>query len=309
MKEYPRKFLPTLPRYEPENMDHSATKVFKECPRKYFYRMVLGRTPPEGKWQSVFAWGSAIHKFLELYYDKEKQSTAAHEALKVFRAPTNPSFDFQSKEQLLLAFAVLMKMADEEMRNGVIRVQAIEQPFNIKFPDGLNIGGRFDQVIKWNGRIWIRDWKTTSKQLQYFKAGLEPNDQAMRYIYALSCLSFGIDKNGYPERVIDGVLFSAIYLNKTIAGKNKGPELAGVPSSRNLSQVKRWVDEQLFIHKQMQMCREEDSWPMHEVSCGFCDYRSVCTQPSEASMENMLKTQYLLMPWKHEEVDQKEEGK
>jgi len=305
------KFLPTLPRYEPENMDHTATKVFKECPRKYFYRMVLGRTLPEGKWASVFAWGSAVHKFLELYYseDAEVRSTAALEALKIFRAPTNPSFDYQNKQQFMLAMGKLMKMVDEERRAGIIRVEANEQPFNIKFPDGKNVGGRFDQVIKWNGRMWIRDWKTTSKQLQYFKAGLDPNDQAIRYIYALSCLHFGMDEKGYPNKVVDGVLFSVIYLNKTIASKDRGPELSSVPSSRTLTQVKKWVDEQVFIHKQMQACRDADMWPMHEVSCGFCDYRQVCTQPSEASMENMLKNHFQLAPWKHEEVDQKEIGK
>jgi hypothetical protein len=195
-------------------------------------------------------------------------------------------------------------MWQEETTNRVIQVISIEQPFNIKFPDGHNIGGRFDQVIKWNGRLWIRDWKTTSKQLQWFKAQLEPNDQAMRYIWALSCLQHGMDENGYPNRVIDGVLFSAIKLDKTTANKNKGPELSGVPSSRNLTQVKRWVDEQKFIHKQMEHCREEDTWPMHEVGCNFCDYRQVCSQPSEAAMEGMLKSHYLLAPWKHEEVDQ-----
>jgi hypothetical protein len=303
-RTYPRKFLPVLDRYEPENMDHSATKVFKECPRKYFYRIVLGRTAPEGKWASVFAWGSSIHKFLELYYNEETKTSAPVEALKIFRSPTNLSFDFQDKDQLFLAFSLLMKMVDEEKKNGVIQVQAIEQPFILKFPDGINIGGRFDQIIKWNGRVWIRDWKTTSKQLQYFKAGLEPNDQAIRYIWAASCLTYGVDEEGYPNKVVDGVLFCAIYLNKTIASKKKGPEITNISSSRNKNQVFRWMKEQMFIHKQMEHCREEDAWPMHEVSCGFCDYRQVCNQPSEASMENMLKTHYVLSPWKHEETDQ-----
>jgi len=294
-----KKLLPTLPRFEPESMDHTATKCFKECPRKYFYRMVLGRTPPEGKWQSVFAWGSALHKYLEILYETGDPGAAAQTAIKLFRSPTNPSFEFQSKERFILTVAKLSAMYNEEKKNGIIRVEAIEQPFSFVLPDGVSIGGRWDQLIRWNGRIWIRDWKTTSKQIQYFKQGLEPNDQAIRYIYAASCLQHGMDENGYPNRVIDGVLFTAIYNTKTV-----GPDVQNIPSSRTMVQVKRWLDEQLFIHKQMAACREADVWPMHEVSCSFCDYRQVCTQPSEASMENMLRTQYLLQPWKHEEVDQ-----
>ena len=294
-----RKLLPTLPRFEPKNMDHTATKCFKECPRKYFYRMVLGRTSPAGKWESVSAWGSAIHKFLEVLYETGDAGAATAAGFTIFRAPSNPSFEFQSKERLITNFAKLLNMYKEETKNGVIRVEAIEQPFNMIFADGISIGGRFDQLIRWNGRTWIRDWKTTSKQLSYFKQGLEPNDQAIRYIYAASCLQHGVDENGYPNRVIDGVLFTAIYNTKTVVA-----EIQGVPSSRTLVQVRKWVDEQVFIHKQMAACREADVWPMHEVSCSFCDYRQVCTQPSEAAMENMLKSAYLLQPWKHEEVEQ-----
>jgi hypothetical protein len=300
MNNYPRKFLPTLQRFEPETMDHTATKEFKKCPRSYFYRMILGRTSPEGKWASVFAWGSSIHKYLEVLYEDGDAGAAALAALPVYKSPTNPTFEWQSKERLLSTFAKLYKMYLEEKSNNVIRVEAIEQPFNICFPDGIPVGGRFDQVMKWNGRMWIRDWKTTSKQINYFKQGLEPNDQAIRYIYALSCLQFGQDEHGYPNKVIDGVLFVAIYNAKTV-----GPEIQPVPSSRSLTQVKKWVDEQVFLHKQMQLCRENDTWPMHEVNCTFCDFRQVCTQPSEPAMENMLKTHYVLQPWKHEEVDQK----
>lgn len=301
MKEYPRKFLPNLPRFEPESMDHTATKEFKTCPRRYFYRMVLGRTTPDGKWESVFAWGSALHKYLEVLYETGDEGNAAMQCLKLFRAPTNDKFAFQSKERLFETMGALLKMYKQEKANNIIQVISVEQPFKIKFPDGITIGGRFDQIIKWNGRLWIRDWKTTSKIKQYFAQGLEPNDQAIRYIYAASVLSFGMDEHGYPLKVVDGVLFPAITNMKTV-----GPTIENVPSTRSLTQVKEWVEDQKHIHKMMQICREEDTWPKHEVACTFCPFRGVCNQPSQPAMENMLKTHHLLQPWKHEEVDQKE---
>lgn len=282
-------------------MDHTAVKEFKTCPRRYFYRMVLGRTLPDGEWASVFAWGSGLHKFQELLYETEDPVAAMNAAFALFRSPTKPKFDFQNKERFTLTIAHLVNAWKEEKSKGNIVVEAIEQPFMIQFPDGTTIGGRFDQLIKWNGKVWIRDWKTTSKQSQYFKAGLDPNDQAIRYIYAASVLTHGMDEEGYPNRVIDGTLFTAIYNTKTV-----GPEIYGVISSRSLGQVKAWMREQMFIHRAMKACREEDIWPMHEVSCGFCPYRTVCTQPSEAAMENVLKTAFILAPWKHEEVDQQE---
>ena len=299
-KTYPKRMLPTLPRFEPTVADHSRIKVFKECPRKYFYRMILGRSAPEGKWASVFAWGTAIHKYLEVLYQTNGDAgEAAQKALPLWKYPTNPTFEFQSKERLMSNFAALFKFYSDEKATGNIETLAIEQPWNLVFPDSVPVGGRFDQVIKWNTRIWLRDWKTTSKQLQYWKTGLSPNDQATRYIYGLSALQFGIDDRGYPLRLVEGVIFVAIYNAKSV-----GPTIQPVPESRTTTQVRAWVDEQMFIHRAMEVCRETDTWPMHENNCGFCEYRLVCNAPSPGAMEHMLKNQFVLSPWKHDEVDQ-----
>jgi hypothetical protein len=189
----------------------------------------------------------------------------------------------------------------EEKDKRIIEVLAIEQPFSLRFPDGNDVGGRWDQLVKWNGRIWLRDWKTTSKQLNYWKKGIEPNDQATRYIYATSCLQYGQDSHGYPNKLIDGVLFTVIYNAKTVENT-----IETVPSSRNMFQIKKWVDDQLMLHKHMDMCREADVWPQNEANCGWCDFQIVCNASSEASMIDLLKSQYVSKPWKHENTDQVE---
>lgn len=295
-----RKLLPTLERFEPTNKDSTAVKTWKECPRKYFLRMVLGRSKPEGENASVFAWGTAIHKFLEILYMTGDVGEATQTAIKLYKPPTKPKFDFQTKDRLLKNFIALAAFYQEEKSKKNIEVLSIEEPFNVRFKDGHIIGGRLDQLIKWNGRVWVRDWKTTSKMIQYWKTGLDPNDQAIRYIYAMSALTFGIDTNGYPNKVIDGVVFTAI---QNMKSKEAHIESASV--GKNITQVRKWIDDQVHVHKLMDMCREEDVWPMHETNCGFCDYRTVCTQSSESGMEYVLRTQFTLSPWRHEEVDQK----
>lgn len=294
-----RKLLPMMPRYEPETMDHSATKTFKQCPRKYFYRMVLGRVAPNGIWDAVFAWGSSFHKSLEVLYETDHSGKAMDAGQKLFKPPTHSKFMYQTKDRWLATFIELVKFYNDERAKGQIKVMAIEQPFKFQFPDGIVIGGRWDQLLEWNGRIWVRDWKTTSKEIQWFSQELDPNDQAMRYIYAASALQYGINEAGVPNRVVDGVLFTAIRNMKTV-----GPTIHPIPSQRTLTQVEQWVKDTLIVHEQMAKCRETDTWPMHEVSCNFCDYRTVCTQSSQAGMEVILKQAFLLSPWDHEKVDQ-----
>jgi len=296
--KYPRKLLPMMPRYEPESFDHTATKEFKTCPRKYFYRMVLGRTSPDGQWEAVCAWGKGIHKFMEILYQTGDAGKAMTAAEKVFRAPTHYKFMYQDKQRFVKTLVECTKYYENEKKQGNITVIATEQPFHIVFPDGHTVGGRFDQLIKWNGRVWIRDWKTTSKELKWFATQVDPNDQAIRYIWAASMLQNG-EANGLPSKVIDGVLFVPIYNTKTI-----GPTIGGVQSQRTLTQVEAWVKDTMHVHKMMELCRETDTWPMHEVSCNYCNYRPVCTQASESGMEAMLRSGYVLSPWKHENVDQ-----
>jgi hypothetical protein len=283
-----RRLLPALPRQEPSTKDSTAVSTFKECKRKYFYRMVLGRSKPEGEWTSVFAWGSAVHKFLEHLYAGDDVATSTQEGLKIFRAPTHRNFEFQTKERLMQTFIKLFKFYTEEKSRRNVEVIGVEQPFNVIFPDGNVVGGRFDQIIKWNGRIWLRDWKTTSKRIDWWRKALEPNDQATRYIFGMSCLQFGQDKNGYPTKVIDGVLFTAIQNMKT-----NEAHIEAAPSSRNLWQLKKWMDDQMHIHGEMDRCRDADIWPMNEKACFMCEYKEVCNAPSEAAMEGMLKTHFL----------------
>jgi hypothetical protein len=296
-----RKFLPTLQRHEPSVKDSTAVKSFKACPRKYFYRFVLGRQKPEGEMASVFAWGTAVHKFLEVLYESGDVADAMTQGLKLYKAPTSKKFDFQTKERFIAMCTKLYNMYKEENGKGLIKVEGIEQPFSMRFPDGNDVGGRYDQIVKWNERSWIRDWKTTSKQLNYWKKGIEPNDQATRYIYAASCFQYGQNEQGYPNKVIEGVIFTVIYNAKTVDNV-----IENVPSSRNMFQLKKWVDDQLMIHRQMDMCREADVWPQNEDNCSWCDFQIVCNSPSEGAMKDLLTTQYVLKPWHHEEVDQKE---
>lgn len=295
----PKKFFPNMVRYELSSLDSTATKEWKTCNRKFFYRMVLGRTSPVGMWDSVFAWGTSIHKYLEVLYSTGDLQAAIVAGRKLFKGSTHPKFEFQNLERWMVTIAKLYKFYEAELALGKIKVLSIEQPWMLQFPDHKAVGGRYDQLIEWDGRIWVRDWKTTSKQLNWFGSNLKPNDQGIRYLWGTSALQFGVDADGIPNKMIDGIMFTAIYNTKTV-----GPEIQPFPITWSKEQVRIWVKEQMHIHKQMKMSYDEDIWPMEEANCTFCDYKKVCELPSESAMENMLKLNYLLSPWDHTKVDQ-----
>lgn len=294
------KFLPELSRLEPLVLDSTAAKEFKSCPRKYFYRIVLGRVPPQDVTPPWFTWGSALHKFYEIL-----ETEGLAKAL-VYAGTFKPNiseqykkFDFLDKTRFIQTVNLIVQENQKEKSGASLRVIATEQPFNVQLPDGSFIGGRFDQVLEWQGKIWIRDFKTTSKQKSYFQNSMDPNDQAMRYLYAATLMHMG-EEAFLKGRVIDGIIFLAIYNAKSV-----GPELYPVIFSKNATQLKKWVDQQMFINKYLNLCRETDNWPMNENrNCSFCEYAKVCRMPSEAGMVQILKNNYQLKPWDFNNVDQ-----
>jgi len=293
-------FLKELPRLEPLVMDSTASKLMKECLRKYFYRIVLGRVQPENITPPWFPWGTALHKFYE-HLETKGLAFAIIEANK-FKPSLSEEFKkfgFLDKTRFIKTVNAIVQANQAEKAQGALKVIATEQPFNVELPDGSFIGGRFDQVIEWRGKIWIRDFKTTSKQKNYFQRGMDPNDQAMRYLYAGTMMHLG------PEafekgKLIDGVIFQAIYNAATV-----GPELYPILYTKNNAQVKSWVKDQMFLNARLNESRAQDVWPMSECrSCTFCEYAQVCKMPSEAGMVQILKNNYQLKPWDFTNVDQ-----
>lgn len=303
--EHPkRRFLPTLERREPLIKDHSATKIFKECPRKYFYRIVVGRKLHNPTLKVIFDWGNAVHMLMEKLYEYEGDFQRAFTvALKIYSPPPP---DSKWKHLDIQRFGMTCKLLYEfylaEQNAGQVEVKGIEQPFNITLPDGTQIGGRFDQIFTRNGRLLVRDWKTTTKQTSWFLPSLNPNDQATRYAYAASRLA-GWSRETPARGKIDGIEFVVIENQSPTKSDNKAPKLSTNLIPKSIHELLDWELDQMFIYKQMEFCRQEDIWPMHEHNCTWCDYRSVCRQQTDGSREWELKSNYVVDFWDHTRED------
>lgn len=303
-----RKFLPTLERSEPLIKDHTAVKTFMECKRKYFLRMVASRTARTSALESIFAWGSAVHKFAEVYsisYDIESAGDAASQMFKkpVLDKPSWAHLDFQRFAQTLGEVA---KFFDQEKESGFIKTESVETPFNLELPDGSVIGGRIDALLSYSGgQQWVRDLKTTTKNLHWFIQSLDPNDQATRYVYARSRMMGWDSTSQKISQKANGIEFLVISNEAPTKSNKKGPKIERFPLSRSNDQLVEFERQQMFIHKMIDLCREADEWPMEITSnCQWCDYVSVCRAPNENNMEQRLKSDFNYRPWDHQKVEQ-----
>ena len=303
-----QEFMRSFQRYEPTVLDHSAIILAKNCFRRYFYRIVLGRVPRESF--PFFTFGSCYHKFREVlelaYLDAPKSEQDAPDSQLVMfqkainaamelwakkRAtdpPVGSKWDFLTKARLIESCAVAFKHWQGEKRKKQIVVLAVEQNFILPFPDGEYTGGKADQIVLWNGKPWGRDFKTTSKEKKYYERTVDPNDQFTRYTWGVEKLS------GQP---VSGIIVEALYNAKSVKAGQKGPEIWTLLATRSLDQVQQWERESVTFNKILNVIRNDDQWPMEESNCSFCPYHSVCSRPTERAQMAKLESEFNVEPW------------
>ena len=326
LESVPKKeFMAKYDRYEPLIKDSTQIVTAKTCKRKYFYQIVLGRVPNDSA--IYFTWGSAYHKFREIlereygfghdrpkFYDEEKALVALQKAIEIARKywqkeakpePVGSKFDFMTEARLVKSCMIAFKHWQKEKKQGAVEVIAVEQAFNVQLSDGSHTSGRADQIIRWAGKLWGRDFKTTSKDAKFYSRGLEPNDQFTRYTFAEGKLA---------GEFVQGQFIEVLYNAASTGGKEsaktgkksavveKGPEIFEFQTSRTPYQIAQFEKEQIIENAILKVCRDADVWPMEEVNCPFCPYHSVCSKATEAGMMAQLEAYYTVRPWDNTKV-------
>jgi hypothetical protein len=304
----------SLPRYEPVVKDSSVIMTYKNCPLEYFYRYVLGYNRQGNP--AYFAFGTCYHFYresLEIEFKKFIESNeakedavdmayflAAQETLKLWDKLSpditpDVKWEFLNKGLLKTSMEYVWKNHwKKEKLVGAMTVVATEQPFTIQITNGKTewwIGGRADQLAKWNGRLWGKDFKTSSKEDRWFVRGTNPNHQ-----FALYTISEEII-HGEP---IQGQIVEMLYNGeppKKASTKPRGPEIFVHPISFTTEQKGQFKEDLMFWLSRMDESRELDMYPMNENRCTFCQFHEVCQNSNDRGREQTLKQKYKIQMW------------
>ena len=177
----------------------------------------------------------------------------------------------------------------KEKKDGKIKVIAVEQPFEVVLANGVTTrGGKADQFVKWNGMLYGRDFKTSSKSSGWYDRGIDPNDQFTGYTIGLQKLS---------DQPVQGLIVDVLFNTKTT-----GPKIQQFIASRSQWQLRQWEKEQAIVEQNITNCRDNDIWPMHEKNCTFCHFRSVCKKGSEKAQAGALKAEYIQREWDYKNL-------
>lgn len=302
----------SLPMKERLAFDTSITQTSQRCPRKaqyqYFYnRSGAGRNVP-------IAFGLAYHKFREVlerqYLDicmkqgmeLNKVSGAIYkialgEGMEGYEdPPLEHKKAYLTRGRLQLSCEQAFMNWTSEKRKGIFTVLEAEQAFQLELPDGTLFGGRFDQVLEWNGKLWVKDFKTTGRMGKDYPRQFDPNDQITAYTWAASKLS---------GRRVGGVIIEVVYNTKSV-----GPTHFPFVSARTDAHIEEWLRDVQMETKLLRSYYEDNYFPKRTTGCGDfggCYFRECCAMSSDKMREAWLLAKTIESEWDFMNPD-KEKG-
>jgi len=273
----------------------STFQVFKACPRKYLYEVLLARGKEADDPNLRF--GSLIHAAKALY-ETNKARGAGHDlALQgAFRfllhetwdhARAKPGFaedPLKNRATLLRTFVWYVDQYREDAAETVILPSgkpAVEIQFEFdagvttKSGEQITFVGTLDRIVRFNGVLYVADTKTSSNSKYLTARNYTPDGQFSLYCVAAS-VCFGIETSGI---VLDGI---EVGPNSTKFVREI------VPRPREV--LEEWLQDARVHLRRLGEAFERNEWPQNDSACGMyggCRFRPVCGA-NPAEREGML---------------------
>ncbi len=272
--------------------DFSTMSTYQRCGLKGFMQYSINRSPCGVNFPIQF--GVAYHKFreiLEISYKKappenlgdrewqQKIYTVAWRiaSLSFVDPPHDHKKAYLTTARLESACSQAFDIWLNEKASNRYEILFSEQSFDLELPSGRRFGGRFDQILEWNGNLWVRDFKTTSRMGKTYSQTFDPHNQMTGYVWAAQILS---------GRRVEGVIADVVYNTK-----NQGPTFHEFLATRNTGHIERWVQTVDFELGEIDRMHEEMCFPMRTGAChdfGGCYFRDCCKKTGWYMMEKWL---------------------
>ena len=273
----------------------STFQVFKACPRKYLYEVLLAKG--KGSDDPNLRFGSLIHA-AKAIFETNKARGAEHDlALQgAFRflltetwdsARAKPGFaddPLKNRATLLRTFVWFADQYREDacetalLPSGKPAVEvAFEFDAGVETTEGEQVTfvGTIDRIVRFNGATLVADTKTSSNAKYLTARNYTPDGQFSLYVAAAS-VCFGVEA--------DGILLDGIEVGPNATSFRR--EI--VPRPREV--IEEWLDDARVHLRRLSEAFAQNEWPQNDASCGMyggCRFRGVCGA-SPAEREDLL---------------------
>lgn len=274
------------------SIDNTALAAFMECPRKFYYSMILNRRKG-GLSKPALSYGTTWHAILETHYKTGGNIAAVKDAAIASWQPHDNPDDHRTLERALKAYVgYLGRWGDHNADSqgngktvGFPDTPVVELATELWWEGALHpYAGKIDRVFELQGLYYVEDHKTTSQLGANYFYQFDPSNQMMGYAVLAQELT------GLP---IAGVRINAHGVLKT---QDKFERKIVTYSQPRLAEWKRnynnWIHRLelslgLLTDIEYDSMDPEDrllkAFPHQFNACaakyGMCQYAEVCTSP------------------------------
>ena len=283
-------------------LDNTSIALFKTCPRKYKLTILDGWNLKSMPLPLKF--GIHFHSIMQTWHILKTSDTPKDEALlRVVRlagllGETLHSGDnTRGKEQLLRSTIWYIETFWEDSARTVMLSTgkpAVEYSFTLPFfehnGDQIYLCGHLDRVVKWQGKVYTSDFKTTKYPLDSaFPAKFKPSGQFTLYSAATHIIADATQ----DLPAADGILLDAIQLGVNF---NRYQRYI-VPFS--LEEIDEYLTGLRYWIIRLREAAEAGAFPANEEACGLyggCVFREICSHPP-ARREAYLRGHFKQSVW------------
>ena len=169
----------------------SEINDFLRCKKRYDYAWNQNLVPKQRN--EKLTTGSAIHKFLELWYAEHRASEAL-EAMEQYIIENSEGLDeLQLSDMKELCRNICVHYVQHYGMDSNWTVKAVELPFSVQLDSITNYIGTIDLIVEdEDGKTWFVDHKTTAS-IDIYDKNSDMDRQISRYWAALEKLGYKIE--------------------------------------------------------------------------------------------------------------------
>jgi len=235
--------------------DASCISDYLSCPKLFYYRWIRELLPIEEAPPLVF--GRVIHTALLSWYTTHNLELA----LKCLEEiPKDIGDDRRTKEHA----SVILTEYTKRYTSEPYTIKQSEVEFAIDMSNGRTYSGRIDQIVEWNGQMYVKDHKTTSQLGLSFYRSFRPSVQMDGYCYAC--------------RELCGSC-SGVIINGISVAANPKERFGRDISSRTAQELDRFKEQFGKWCEQIEISVLKKDFFSNYTSCshwGQCNYLELC---------------------------------
>lgn len=269
-------------------ISNNSSSIMRSCQKKYFWTYVEGLRPL--KKSAALSLGSILHAAFDMHYKNFTALEVMQYINDTMDAQIAKADPIAAEDLSLIKYTLTGMWMNYPFKLDAFSKIEAEKEFRIKVPGtyGLVFVGKVDGLVTdLNGKMWVRELKTTSQTFQQFESRVRQSSQGTGYIWAMRSL-------GYP---VQGVIYDYIKKPLLRKGVNEdvgtfGARIVNDYSSRPDMYYKRHhsyrLDEELALFendlrqvaKDIRRRSKDGQWYRNPEQCwnfnSECPYLKIC---------------------------------